>query len=63
MLDELCANWKGTYSSGLNIAVGAASLKDVDSRQILELCKFADKCMYQAKSEWYKASGINRRVN
>ena len=62
-LDEQCDNWKGTYSSSLKIAVGAATLKDVDDRQIIELCKYADKCMYQAKSEWYKNSGVNRRVN
>lgn len=60
-LDEACENWKGEYSSSLKIAVGAATLKDVDSKDILELCKYADKCMYQAKSEWYRNSGINRR--
>lgn len=62
-LDELCDNWKGVYSSSMKIAVGAATLKDVESRQIMELCKLADKCMYQAKSDWYKQSGINRRAN
>ncbi|MCQ2519045.1 MAG: GGDEF domain-containing protein [Lachnospiraceae bacterium] len=62
-LDEICENWKGTYSDSMKIAVGAASLKDVESRQMLELCKCADQRMYQAKSEWYKSTGINRRVN
>lgn len=62
-LDKLCESWKGEYSSSLKIAVGAATLQDVDDKQILELCKFADQCMYHAKSEWYKSSGINRRVN
>lgn len=62
-LDELCESWKGTYSSSLKVAVGAATLKDVDSREIIEICKHADKCMYQAKSEWYRSTGINRRVN
>ena len=62
-LDELCDNWKGVYSSSLKIAVGAATLNDVDSREIIELCKYADKCMYEAKSDWYKSTGINRRVN
>lgn len=62
-LDELCDGWKGIYSSNMKIAVGAAFRKDVDTEEILELCKCADKCMYQAKSEWYKASGINRRAN
>ena len=63
LLDELCDSWKGVYSDSLKIAVGAATLKDVDSKDILELCKYADKCMYQAKSDWYKSTGINRRVN
>lgn len=63
LLDERCESWSGTYSSSLKIAVGAASVEDSDSRQIFELCKCADKRMYQAKSEWYKSSGINRRVN
>ena len=62
-LDELSDNWKGTYSSSMKIAVGAATIKDVDSNQILDICKHADACMYQAKSDWYKSSGINRRVN
>ena len=63
LLDELCENWKGVYSSSLKIAVGAATLKDIDSKEVMEICKYADKCMYEAKSEWYKSSGINRRVN
>ena len=62
-LDELCENWKGVYSSDLKIAVGAATLKDVESKEITDICKFADQRMYQAKSEWYKNSGVNRRVN
>ncbi len=62
-LDEACESWRGTYSSSLKIAVGAASLQDVEDKQILEICKYADKRMYQAKSDWYKASGLNRRVN
>ena len=62
-LDELCENWKGVYSDSLKIALGAATPKDVDSKDVLEICKHADKCMYEAKTEWYKSSGINRRVN
>ena len=62
-LDELCDNWKGVYSSSMKIAVGAATPKDVEGGQIIDICKYADKCMYQAKSDWYKSSGINRRVN
>ena len=63
LLDEYCEKWKGTYSSSMKIAVGAATLKDVDSKEVLDICKHADKCMYEAKSEWYESSGINRRVN
>ena len=62
-LDELCDNWKGVYSSSMKIAVGAATPKDVEGGQIIDICKYADKCMYQAKSDWYESSGINRRVN
>ncbi len=62
-LDEQCEKWSGEYSSSMKIAIGEATLKDVDSKQIMDLCKYADKCMYQAKSEWYKSTGINRRVN
>lgn len=62
-LDELCDGWKGTYSSSMKIAVGAAVPKDIDSSQVLEICKLADKRMYEAKSEWYRSSGINRRSN
>lgn len=62
-LDELSENWKGTYSSSLKIAVGAATLKDVEEKQVLELCKYADKCMYEAKAAWYESTGVSRRVN
>lgn len=62
-LDEECERWRGKYSSSLKIAVGAAFLKDADSKQVDELCKHADKCMYKAKAEWYKDSGISRRTN
>ena len=62
-LDELCEGWSGKYSSSMKIAVGAATLNDVDSDQIIDICKLADKCMYQAKSDWYKSTGINRRSN
>ena len=63
LLDEQCESWRGQYSDSLKIAVGKATLNDVENRDILELCKYADKCMYQAKSEWYTSTGINRRVN
>ena len=64
-LDEASDNWEGTYSNNLKVAVGAATLKDLDAdnKDILELCKIADKRMYDAKSEWYVSTGINRRVN
>ena len=62
-LDAMCESWKGVYSSNLKIAIGAATVNDVGSKQIIEICKCADKRMYEAKSEWYKSSGINRRVN
>ena len=62
-LDELCDNWKGKYSDSLKIAVGAATINDVENKDILEICKYADKCMYKAKSDWYISTGINRRVN
>ena len=63
MLDELCENWRGTYSNSLKVAVGAAFLKDVERKEITELCKYADKCMYQAKAEWYEKTKTERRIN
>ncbi len=63
MLDDLCESWKGQHSDSMKIAVGEAFPKDVDSQEILELCKYADKQMYKAKAEWYEKSGISRRVN
>lgn len=61
LLDESCERWKGVYTSSMKIAIGEATLKDVDAQDIIELCKYADKCMYQAKAEWYEKTGINRR--
>lgn len=62
-LDASCESWKGAYSSELKIAVGAATINDVEGGQLIDVCKFADQRMYEAKSDWYKSSGLNRRVN
>ncbi|MCQ2240233.1 GGDEF domain-containing protein [Treponema sp.] len=60
-LDELCKAWKGTYSDTLCISVGAAFSAEAETDVLMDLWKLADKRMYDAKSEHYRKSGMDRR--
>lgn len=57
----LCKSWKGIYSDKLNVAIGYATPKD--NNNIIDIEKIADKRMYEAKSNWYKSTGVDRRGN
>lgn len=60
-LDELCKAWKGTYSNDLCVSVGAAFSTEAETGVLMDLWKLADKRMYDAKSEHYRKSGMDRR--
>lgn len=46
-----------------NFQEGAATLKEVEDKDIMAICKYADKRMYQDKSDWYERTGMERRVH
>ncbi len=53
--------WKGLYTSELNLAVGYAALKENPNASIDDLEHLADTRMYEDKSEFYSKSGNDRR--
>lgn len=60
-LDQLCEAWKGVHSDTLRISVGAAFISEAENKSLMELCKTADNRMYEAKSEHYRKTGLDRR--
>lgn len=62
ILDNLCEEWKGAYSDKMRISVGIAYMSDVeDLTDVMDICKLADKRMYEAKAEYYRVNNIERR--
>ncbi|MCR5544638.1 MAG: GGDEF domain-containing protein [Eubacterium sp.] len=59
---KLTKNWKGKDVDKLSLSVGYALLEEHKGHSCSELIKEADKLMYQAKDEYYKKSGLNRRT-
>ena len=53
--------WKGLYTSELNLAVGYASLKENPNASIDDLEHLADTRMYEDKTAFYTESGNDRR--
>ena len=54
-------NWKGTYSTGLSISKGAASITEFPDYSIDQLVKEAEQRMNKDKTRFYIESGIERR--
>ena len=58
-LQKLCADWKGEFIRGISISVAYASADEFTD--IHSTIKAADKRMYEAKRDFYEASGKDRR--
>ncbi len=58
-LAEICAGWKGRYVDGISVSCGCASAKEF-SCDIDSVLRAADERMYAAKSDYYKAAGLER---
>lgn len=54
-------DWKGNYTKELNLAVGYAALSENPAASIDDLEHLADTRMYKDKSDFYSASGNDRR--
>lgn len=55
--------WSGELVKDLHISIGYACSKNYKINSYPTLSKVADKEMYKDKANYYKASGINRRVS
>lgn len=61
LIDNYSKLWKGTYSTGLSISKGAASITEFPDYSIDQLEKEAEQRMYKDKTRFYIESGIERR--
>lgn len=61
LIDNYSKLWKGTYSTGLSISKGAASITEFPDYSIDQLEKEAEQRMYKDKTRYYIESGIERR--
>ncbi|MDO4183064.1 MAG: GGDEF domain-containing protein [Coriobacteriia bacterium] len=61
-LRALVENWKGTYCPSLSVSLGYARWEDFPQASVEELCKEADRLMYQDKSAFYQRIGRDRRA-
>lgn len=61
--EENMKNWYGTTVKELHISVGYACNRDCKASNCTVLTGLADKEMYKNKSDYYKKSGKNRRIN
>ena len=59
-LNELCASWKGKYSSDMKISVGACLANEEENDNIRDIAIIADQRMYDNKVAYYRAMGIDR---
>ena len=53
--------WSGNLVESLSISYGYVMAKDYPELAVRDLASEADKKMYEAKSEYYKKKGIERR--
>ena len=60
-IEEAAAAWHGEMISSLTMSVGYAAHKDYPNDSIEDLEKVADSMMYEAKNQFYKESGLDRR--
>ncbi|MCR5747365.1 MAG: sensor domain-containing diguanylate cyclase [Lachnospiraceae bacterium] len=59
--DETMACWKGKLIDGLTISYGYISKEEEPQKSVRELGIIADKRMYEAKSAYYRKTGVDRR--
>ena len=60
-LQQSVESWKGKLVDGLSLSVGYASAKENPGMTIKDLAWKADQAMYDAKREYYRQNGSQRR--
>lgn len=59
--DNVTLNWSGKLVEQLSISCGYVSKKEFPDLPVTEMAKIADKRMYEAKSNFYRTIGVDRR--
>lgn len=60
-IEEFTGKWHGNLSQNLALSCGYVSRKEAETLSIKEMAMLADKRMYEAKDEYYRRTGIERR--
>ncbi|MCR5667098.1 MAG: GGDEF domain-containing protein [Eubacterium sp.] len=60
-LNELVAQWKGEFCSGLSLSIGYARRTEFKDQSILHVARIADERMYEAKAKHYEDVKFDRR--
>lgn len=58
---KTCEEWKGELVEGLSVSCGYVCTEENPDLSFHEIILLADKRMYEAKSAYYRKSGIDRR--
>ena len=60
-LEKMVEQWSGERIKHLSISCGYASTREFPSENFTELSRISDERMYDAKAEYYRSNGIDRR--
>ena len=62
-IEKLTQNWEGKLVSDLTISCGYVTKKEASNMTIQQIAILADRRMYEAKADYYRRAGIERRKN
>jgi diguanylate cyclase (GGDEF)-like protein len=60
--DGVMKSWSGKHVKSLSISCGYVTKRETDANSIHMIAKIADKRMYEAKDEYYRITGLQRRM-
>lgn len=60
-LESVVKKWKGKLVSGLTLSSGYVEQKENKKMTVKQMTEIADQRMYEAKNEFYRQAGIDRR--
>lgn len=60
-IEELTGKWNGKSLNGLALSCGYVTRKEDEKMTLRQMAVLADRRMYEAKDEYYKRTGIERR--
>lgn len=62
-LEESTEKWKGKQVDSIAISCGYVTRREAMDMSVRQIAILADRRMYEAKNEYYKRKGIDRRMN